>query len=99
MARWETHQKDGNAEALYAIARGLGFSVEVINRPVDALFGLYDQTVAVEVKMPLAPLERGQVKFFRTFKGLCRVLRTPEDVARLYEELRDRHRRIEGISA
>jgi hypothetical protein len=69
MARYEVHQTDGNAEDIYRAAKKLGFSVEKLNRPVDAILGIYDQTVAVEIKMPKGKLEPGQVKFFREFKG------------------------------
>ena len=91
MARWETHRTDENAEALYAAARKLGFSVAIINRPVDALFGIYNQSVAVEVKTATGALRRAQVKFFKTFKGLAVSIRTTGDVIALYREMRARH--------
>lgn len=91
MARWETHRVDTNAEELYAAARKLGFSVVPIDRPIDALFGIYDQTVAVEVKTATGKLRREQVKFFKTFKGAKRELRTVGDVIALYRDMRARH--------
>lgn len=91
MARWETHRSDGNADEIYKAARKLGFSVEKLNRPVDALLGIYDQSVAVEVKMPKGTLEPDQVKFFRTFKGMKAILRSVEDLIALHKELRERH--------
>ena len=94
MARWETHRTDANAEAIYAAARKLGFSVEKINRPVDALFGIYGQSVAVEVKTATGALRRSQVKFFKTFKGLAVSIRTTGDVIALYREMRARHDRL-----
>lgn len=94
MARWETHRTDANAEELYETARRLGFSVELTNRPTDALFGIWDQTVAVEVKMPKGKLEPGQVKFFKHFKGCKRIIRTATDVFHLYAELRERHDKL-----
>ena len=90
MARWETHQTDGNAQEIYAAAKKLGFSVVKLNRPVDALWGIYDQTVAVEIKQPKGKLEPAQVKFFRDFRGMTRVIRTVDDAIRLHRDLFDR---------
>ena len=94
MARWATHQVDSNADDLYAAARKLGFSVEKIDRPVDALWGIYDQTIAVEIKLPKGKLEPAQAKFFKSFKGRAAIIRTTADVIELYREMRARHERL-----
>lgn len=91
MARWEIHQSDSNAAELYKSARRLGFSVQVLNRPIDAIFGIYDQTIAVEVKTEKGKLEPSQRTFFRTFKGLKAIIRSRGDIFELYAELRRRH--------
>src|SRR4051812_28455013 len=91
MARYEVHRTDANAAEIYKAAKQLGFSVEKLNRPVDALLGIYDQTVAIEVKLPDGKLEPGQVKFFKGFKGMKRILRSTEDLIALHRELRERH--------
>ncbi len=91
MARWEVHQTDGNADEIYRAAKKLGFSVEKLNRPVDAMWGIYGQTVAVEVKLPKGNLEPRQKKFFSTFKGYKWIVRSVSDVIELHREMRLRH--------
>ena len=94
MGKYAVHQVDANAEELYAAARKLGFSVVKIGAPTDALFGLLDQTVAVEIKMLKGKLRVKQARFFSTFRGMKREVRTVGDVLSLYRELRVRHERM-----
>ena len=91
MARWQVHQSDANAAAIYRAAKKLGFSVHLIGRPVDALLCLYGQTAAVEVKTADGKFRPDQLKFFKNCKGLVRVVRTESDVLALYRFMRDRH--------
>ncbi len=96
MGRYEVHRTDENADELYKAARKLGFSVALIGTPTDALFGIYDQTVAVEVKTATGKLRPRQQRFFRRFKGYKARVRTVGDVLALYQELRRRHDLIFG---
>lgn len=88
MARWSTHRSDANAEDLYAAARKLGMSIEVIQRPVDAIGGAYGFTVAIEVKTKKGALEPDQVRFFDEFRGAKVIWRTLEDVQATHNNLR-----------
>ncbi len=97
MGRYEVHRTDGNADELYRAARKLGFSVEMVGTPVDAIWGIYDQTVAVEVKTATGKLRPRQKWFFRRFKGYKARVRTVGDVLALYQELRRRHDLIFGV--
>ena len=91
MGRYPIHQVDGNADEIYKAARKLGFSVEIIHAPVDSIWGIYDQTVAVEVKLPNGKLEPKQEKFFKTFKGAKVIVRDIAGVMNLYTTMRKRH--------
>lgn len=95
MGKYAVHQVDANAEELYAAARKLGFSViKTGASPVDSWWGLLDQTVAVEIKTLKGKLRPTQARFFRTFQGMKREVRTVGDVISLYRELRERHERM-----
>ena len=83
MARYEVHQSDANAEAIYAAARKLGMSVSIINRPLDALIGAFGLTVVAEVKTPRGRLRPTQERFLEKFCGWAVVLRTVQDVVDL----------------
>ena len=96
MGRYEVHQTDGNAHGLYEAARKMGMSVEVINRPVDALVGFQGLTVAVEVKTERGKLRRGQVQFFERFTGAATIWRTLEDVQATRALLSNQAKRIRG---
>lgn len=98
MSRYEVHQTDANAHGLYDAARKMGMSVEVINRPVDALVGFQGLTIAVEVKTEKGKLRRGQVQFFERFVGAATVWRTLEDVENTRAALTIQAKRIRGRS-
>lgn len=87
---------DGNAAELYRAAVKLGFSVEVMHKPVDSIFGIFDQTAAVEVKQGDGKLEPKQIKFFATFKGLKVIVRSMGDVLELYRIMRRRYEALLG---
>ena len=97
MGRYAVHRTDTNAVEIYKAARKIGFSVVTIHRPIDSLWGIYDQSVAVEVKTTAGKLEPGQVKFFETFKGMKREIRSVGDVIALYAEMRARHDVLFGV--
>ncbi len=82
MARYEVHRTDSNAHALYDYARSLGLSVEVINRPIDAMVGAFGRMVAVEVKRPKGKLRESQVAFQQRWRGPFIVWRDESDVER-----------------
>lgn len=96
MSRYEVHQTDANAHGLYDAARKMGMSVEVINRPVDALVGFQGLTIAVEVKTDKGKLRRGQVQFFERFVGAATVWRSLADVQATRKQLSDQAKRIRG---
>lgn len=96
MSRYEVHQTDQNAPALYEAARKMGMSVEVINRPVDALVGYQGLSIAVEVKTEKGKLRRGQVQFFERFTGAATVWRTVADVVATRTLLSGQAKRIRG---
>jgi hypothetical protein len=88
MARWETHQTDGNAKRLYAYAEALGMSVAILNRPVDAAVGFQGISALVEVKRPGEKLRPNQKRFFDGWCGLCVIWQDEDDVERLREAMR-----------
>lgn len=94
MSRYEVHQTDANAHGLYEAARKMGMSVEVINRPVDALVGFQGLSIAVEVKTDKGKLRPKQEAFFQRFTGAATIWRCLADVEWTRQQLSEQAKRI-----
>jgi hypothetical protein len=88
MARYEVHRSDGNAKAIYDAMRKAGASVEIIDRPCDAIIGVQGLSAEIEVKTARGQLRPSQKAFKASWRGYFVVVRSVEDGLAVVEDLR-----------
>jgi hypothetical protein len=92
MARRNT--TDANHKEIVAEFKKIGFSVKnlchVGGSLPDIIVAKHGYNVLVEIKTPGGKVSKGQADFMQAWKGLCRVVRTTEDVIALEQYLFDR---------
>lgn len=75
------NRRDANEADLVAELRAHGFSVYMLDQPVDLLIGYAGKTYLVEIKTPEGKLTKPQIEFMDGWRGQMAVLRTSADVA------------------
>ena len=75
------NKRDGNEAEIVLELRRYGFSVYMLDQPLDLLVGYRGRTYLVEVKLPKASLTKTQIEFLDGWRGDATVLRNSEDVA------------------
>ncbi len=93
----ELHRSDRNAALLYDLARQLGMSVDVCQRPCDALGGYLGLGFAIEVKDGAGKLRPRQVAFQATYRGPLYIWRSADDVIATHRELHALAQRLIGL--
>ena len=74
------NRRDANEADLVAELRAHGFSVYMLDQPLDLLVGYAGRTYLVEIKTPKGKLTQPQLEFMDGWRGDATVLRTSEDV-------------------
>ena len=75
------NRRDANEADLIAELRAHGFSVYMMDQPLDLLVGYAGRTYLVEIKTPEGKLTEAQREFLDGWRGDATVLRTSDDVA------------------
>lgn len=75
------NRRDANEADIVKELRGNGFSVYMLDQPLDLLIGYAGRTYLAEVKMAKGTLTASQLAFLGVWRGDATILRTSEDVA------------------
>jgi len=74
------NRRDANEADLVAELRAHGFSVYMMDQPLDLLVGYAGRTYLVEIKTEKGKLTDPQLEFLAHWRGDATVLRTSADV-------------------
>jgi hypothetical protein len=74
------NRRDANEADLVAELRAHGFSVYMMDQPLDLLVGYAGRTYLVEIKTEKGKLTDPQLEFLAHWRGDATVLRTSTDV-------------------
>ena len=75
------NRRDANEVDIVKELRGNGFSVYMLDKPLDLLVGYAGRTYLAEVKTAKGKLTPSQLTFLGVWRGDATILRTSEDVA------------------